>query len=102
MHHTPLSDWADKSPWRWPVVGICLLVIWMGSGAIADAAKEYDDLQRAHEEAQEREQRDVTQQNALQAACGGPEATVVDAAQGGYYCLDTNGRRTKTIQRSPT
>lgn len=97
MNHSPLADWADKKAYRWPAIGAVILVIWMGSGALADAAKKYDDLQRAYADAQEREQRDVAQQNALQAACGGPEATVVEAAHGGYYCLDTNGRRTKTI-----
>lgn len=35
---TPLSRWADRAPWRWPLVYLLILFVWGFAGAIADAS----------------------------------------------------------------
>lgn len=97
MDHSPLQRWADKHPIRWVVVLSAIVVLWIASGSIADKTKEYTDLYRASLDAQAQESQELAHRKALQDLCGGPEATVVDLEHGGYACLDTNGRRTKTI-----
>lgn len=54
-------------------------------------------MEDAFYEAQQQERQALLKQQRLQDQCGGPEATVVERAHGGYYCLDTNGRKTKTV-----
>lgn len=98
MTHSPLSAWADRSPaLRWTAVAVVLT----GFVLLAYAAMgQYDEAQAVEDarlEAERDGHRQLLQQQALQAACGGPEATVMELAQGGYACLDTNGRKTKTI-----
>lgn len=104
MTNFPLAQWADKEPGRWILLLIVVAVLWIGSfffmqasDGLAEAKAMEEDLAQAQRQAQQ----ELAKQKARQAACGGPEATVVELAQGGYACLDTNGRRTKTIQRSP-
>ena len=64
-------------------------------GPRIDEAQAQED---AATEAQQQAQQELIKQQALQDQCGGPEATVVEKARGGYDCFDTNGRKTKTIQ----
>lgn len=99
MYFSPLQHWADKHPIRWVVVLSAVVVLWIASGSIADKTKEYTDVYRAGLDAQAQESQELAHRRALQELCGGPEATVVDLANGGYACLDKDGRRTKVIHR---
>lgn len=101
MNHFPLSTWADRAEWRWPAVGIVLLVIVIGAYGLVQADEHLDELQAVEDariEAQRQAGDQLRRQQLLQDQCGGPEATVVELANGGYDCLDANGRRTKRIQ----
>lgn len=101
MNLHPVTELTKHKAWRWlALAGLAFMFI-RSCDPLLDAAKEYDDLQRAYQGAQEREQREVKQQNALQEQCGGPEATVVEKVHGGWDCFDTNGRKVKTIPGRP-
>lgn len=84
----------------WPAVTSILLVVILGVWGLVQV---HDDLEymlamEEHRVASvEQAGKELAHRKALQEACGGPEATVMDLAHGGYACLDTNGRRTKTI-----
>lgn len=100
MNHSPLQQWADEAPYRWYAVAtvICFLVLCAyGYGAVRDELDYMQGLQDEQIAAAQQAQQELNKRIALQEACGGPEATVVDLAHGGYACLDKDGRRTKTI-----
>lgn len=104
MNHSPLSTWADQATWRWPAITIALVVLLCGSWALTQANDEIAYMQAIEADRVQAEQQALQEQirqQALQDQCGGPESTVVELSRGGYQCLDTNGRKTKTIQRSP-
>lgn len=98
--HFPAAKWADQGPYRWYVVAfvICALVLsayaYVG---VKDELAYLEDQRQEHIAAAQQAQKELSERQALQEACGGPNATVLELAQGGYACLDTNGRRTKTI-----
>lgn len=99
-HHSPLAQWADKAPWRWSALGVIGVVALIGCYGLVGAMDTLEDLQAMEDEREEAlryEQVLIDQAQYLQKQCGGPEATVVEKARGGWDCYDTNGRKTKTI-----
>jgi hypothetical protein len=100
MNHSPLQKWADKEPYRWYGVAFifCLMVLFFHAfGLATDWLAEQQAVEDVRVQAIQQAERDLAKRQQLQDLCGGPEATVVDLAHGGYACLDKDGRRTKVI-----
>lgn len=102
-HHSPLAQWADKAPWRWSALGVIGVVALLGCYGLVGAMDTLEEMQAMEDEREEAlrwEQVLLDQAHYRQKQCGGPEATVVEQENGGFYCLDKKGR--KTNQRSKT
>jgi hypothetical protein len=98
--HFPVEQWAEQGPYRWYVVAfvICVLVLTAWAyGMVKDELAYMQDQREEYAAAARQAQEELRKQAQRQEDCGGPNATVLELAQGGYACLDTNGRRTKTI-----
>lgn len=99
MNNSPIAAWANRKPGRWHLLGgtgvLTLMLTYWAMGA-SDEMAEMQAVDEDRIEAQHQAQLERIQQKALQAACGGPEATV-EQYDGGYYCRDRHGRKDKTI-----
>lgn len=100
MKHFPLAKWAGINKVRWAAVYVILVVIVAGAYGLTQTPDFFDELQAVEDAriaAEQQDQLEDLQRKALQDQCGGPEATAVENARGGYDCFDTNGKLTKTI-----
>lgn len=100
LYQFPVERWTASEPYRWYVVAfvICVLVLLSWAyGMVKDELAYIQDQQAEYSAAAQQAEKERIRRQTLQDLCGGPEATVLDLAQGSYACLDTNGRRTKTI-----
>lgn len=98
--HFPAEKWAEQGPYRWYVVAFVICALVLASYAyvgVKDELAELEAQRKEHISAAQQEHKELAHRKALQDICGGPEATVLDLAHGGYACLDKDGRRTKTI-----
>lgn len=107
MTHGFQNEYEQRGQPRlfWPAVAAIVSVLVLGGYGLSVASEELGYLQAQEDdriEAQRQASQELRKQQALQDQCGGPEATVLELAQGGYQCLDANGRRTKSLPGAPT
>lgn len=98
MNHSPASAWADKQPYRWPLVAFIVSALVLGSYGFMFAS---DEIARNKEEKAVRAKAEqaALQRKALQDQCGGPEATVTARPDGGCKSINKRGKET-VISRS--
>lgn len=95
MTHSPLADWANKSPaLRWTAVAIVLTGTVLLAYATVGKYDEAQDVEDARIAAERDGHLQFLKQQALQDQCGGPEATVKELALGGYECTNKRGKKT--------
>lgn len=94
MSHFPLEKLSENRAFFWPAAAVVITSFILLVYGFMDKYDEAQDMEDARVAAERQDRQAELQRKALQAACGGPEATV-EQEGGGVYCRTKRGFKTR-------
>lgn len=90
-----LHELTQKPAWLWVLALAVVFIAFKVSGPLADEVREYSDMQKAYEDAQEQARKEYD----LKQKCGGEEASYEQLADGSIQCKLKNGRKSIKVKQ---